>query len=383
LIQAIQKLRIYFSILCFDFIKEKHMSNTDDIARQILKNCDISDANNAGLYSICGLALRLRDLYKWEQGLPPWEERDSAEVLEWIELRENRWDQCTDDEFQHISLNGQTFDPFDTTAINAILASHGLFYGAGYAHSLKPTFFLAEIKETSKLDGIRIYVLGRELARDLLTIPALSQDDCVLLRQDSARRYLWDSIFYIKKSARPVLEFALKNCGIEDQQTQTLQRNLAGILEAQKETYIYHEIGELNESVFDRDIWRKIIGAFPYSPVEYLARAVKDLLADTNEFGTLQYIIRERNAAALGFYVAFLDGLMKEFFPELSVSFQEFVHTRNWHRIERAVSDGHNTAAGHASLIMDLYQEGVDKDDLPWTERQIQKNLLGKYTKKR
>ena len=358
------------------------MVNLEDISRQILKNCDISYANNAGMYSICGLALRLRDLYKWEQCLPPWEERDSGEVLEWIETRENRWDQCTDDEFQQITLNGQCFDPFDTTAINAVLASHGLFYGAGYAHSLKPTFFLAEIKEKSELDGIRIYVLERELARDLLTIPALSQDDCVLLRQDSARLFLWDSIFYIKKSARPALEFALKSCGIQNQQSETLQRNLAGILEIQKGSYIYHEIGELNESVFDRDLWREIIGAFPYSPVEYLARAVKDLLADTNEFGTLQHIIEEHNTAALGFYVAFLDGLMKEFFPELPASFQDFKQTRDWHRIEQAVSDGHKTAAGHASLIMSIYQEGVGKNDLQWAERQIQKHLLGKYSKK-
>ena len=41
--------------------------------------------------------------------------------------------------------------------------------------------------------------------RDLLTIPALSQDDDVILRQDSAKLFLWDSIFYIKKSARPAL----------------------------------------------------------------------------------------------------------------------------------------------------------------------------------
>jgi hypothetical protein len=117
------------------------MVNLEDISRQILKNCDISDANNAGMYSICGLALRLRDLYKWEQCLPPWEERDSGEVLEWIETRKNRWNQCVDDEFQPISLNGQTFDPFDTAGINAVLAPHSSFYGAGYARSLKPTFF--------------------------------------------------------------------------------------------------------------------------------------------------------------------------------------------------------------------------------------------------
>ena len=39
------------------------------MTEQVLRNCHISYARHAGLYSICGLALRLRDLYKWEMGL--------------------------------------------------------------------------------------------------------------------------------------------------------------------------------------------------------------------------------------------------------------------------------------------------------------------------
>ena len=42
------------------------------LREQVLHNCTISDSHHAGLYSICGLALRLRDLYKWEKGLDPW-----------------------------------------------------------------------------------------------------------------------------------------------------------------------------------------------------------------------------------------------------------------------------------------------------------------------
>jgi len=37
------------------------MIEIDTFARQVLKNCEISDAQHAGLFSICGLALRLRD----------------------------------------------------------------------------------------------------------------------------------------------------------------------------------------------------------------------------------------------------------------------------------------------------------------------------------
>jgi hypothetical protein len=367
----------------FDLILRPKMLKLEDITRQVLHNCDISDAHNAGMYSICGLALRLRDLYKWEQGLPPWEERESAEVLEWIEAKENKWDTYIDADFGQISINGKKFDPFDTIGINAVLKPHNIFYGAGYARSLKPTFFLAAVAEKSTIDGTPVYALGRELARDLLTIPALSQNDCVILRQESARLFLWDSIFYIKKSARPALNFALESCGIKDQQPKALRRHLTDILAAQKATYIYHEIGELKDTVFDRAVWREIIAAFPYSPAEYLARAVKDLLADTNDHGTLHHIVKERKTAALAFYVAFLDGLAKEFYPELSTAFQEFMQTNDWCTIEQAVSSGYRTASSHAGLIMDLYREGVRKNDLKWTEAQIQHRLLGQYVKKR
>ena len=178
------------------------MLNVNDIARQVLHNCNISDANNAGMYSICGLALRLRDLYKWEQGLPPWEERDSSEVLEWIESKENQWEKCIDKKFATISINGKTYDPFDTTAINAVLEPLNFFYGAGYARGLKPTFFLTAIAEKSTVNSTTIYTLDRELARDLLTIPALNQDDYIIIRRDAARLFLWDQMVYLKKSGQ-------------------------------------------------------------------------------------------------------------------------------------------------------------------------------------
>ena len=127
----------------------------------------------------------------------------------------------------------------------------------------------------------------------------------------------------------------------------------------------------------------EIIAAFPFSPVEHLTRAVKDLLADTNDHGTLQRIVRQRDTAALAFYVAFLDGLLKEFFPQLTASFEKFARSEDWNIIDRAISNGYRTAKKNADLIMDLYQEGIAKNDLKWSEKQIQKALLGKYTKKK
>ena len=353
----------------------------DKVTQQVLYNCDISDGQNAGMFSICGLALRLRDLYKWENKLPPWEERDSADVLAWIEERENRWEQYSEKDFVDLTIGGKNFDPFDTLGINALLEPLHLYYGAGYARSLKPTFFLAAIVEKTSFNGDIVYTLAREMARDLLTIPALTQDGCVLLRQECARYFIWDKIFYINKSGRPALRFALDRCGLKTQQPKAVQRHLTGIVAAQKEIYIYHEIGELHDTVFEGDTWRQIIAAFPASPVEHLARAIKDLAADTNAFGTLQHIIKNRQAVSLAFYVAFLEGLVRAFFPELPVAFEQFMRTGDWEIIDHAVARGYRTAVDHAQLITEFYQAGMRKKDLPSAAKQIQQRLLGKYMK--
>jgi hypothetical protein len=351
----------------------------NNLTRQVLHNCDISDAYHAGLYSICGLALRLRDLYKWEKQLPPWEERDSSEILNWIEAKENRWEALVENEYRELRLFGKSFDPFDSDGINAVLEPHHIYYGAGYAHSLKPTFFLAIVENKTRSNGFRIYTLGRELARDLLTIPAMSQNDNILLRQDSANLFLWDKLFYLKKSGRPALDFALEHLGITEKDPTALRQHLPGIFQSVKDSYIYHELGELQDATFDRGSWREMIAAFPFSPVEFLARALKDLLADTNEYGTLNHIIKEGQTAALGFYVAFIDGLAKEFFPEIRTAFQEFARSENWQIIEQAVADGYQTAQKHTRLILDIYHEGFQKEDLEWAAAKIQKQLLGKY----
>jgi len=96
----------------------------------------------------------------------------------------------------------------------------------------------------------------------------------------------------------------------------------------------------------------------------------------------LHHIIQKRQTAGLAFYVAFIDGLAKEFFPEISIAFQEFAKSKDWRIIEQAVKDGYQTAQKHAVLLLDTYRDGVKKDDLEWAETQIQKRLLGKYIKK-
>jgi len=263
---------------------------------QVLANCDISDARHAGLYSICGLALRLRDLYKWEKGLFPWQENDPKEVLAWIGAKEDSWEAIAKKKYGRLSIHAKQYDPFNTLKINQVLTTDNLFYGAGYARSLKPTFFLAPIQSIEEIDGVKIYCLERELARDLLTLPALTQDGTVVLRMEAAKLYLWDQIIYIKKSGRPALNIALAAAGISSSNPQIIKQHFNEIFNIFKNTYIHHELGEIKEQNFDRTVWRDLVAQFAHTPVELLARAVKDLLADTHEVGALTRMVRNKGA---------------------------------------------------------------------------------------
>ena len=346
------------------------------LTAQVRRNCDISDAAHAGLYSICGLALRLRDLYKWAHGLPPWQEGDPASVLAWIDAQETLWSTLEETAFSPITISGREFEPFDTAGINAELEARGLFYGAGYAYSLKPTFLLAEIDSTARVEGLSVVRLGGEWARDLLTLPAFVQDGAVVYRREAAQLYLWDQILYIKPSGRPALDVALRHFGVPPGPVAALGPHLDAILNRLQDIYVYHECGEQLDAVFDDHLWREIIAAFPHSAVELLARAVKDLLADTHPRGPLRRMVGKRDIVALGCYVAFFDGLGRAMFPELRAAFSTLAATGDWVPMGAAVDAGLASAAGAARRLSDLFTEGKTRDDMKWAADRIQKELI-------
>ena len=350
-----------------------------DIARirdTVLRNCDISDATHAGIYSICTLALRLRDLLKWERGLAPWEEENSNDTLDWIGEKEGKWAEVTETEFSPLSINGHSFDAFDTEAINRALLPQQLFYGAGYAHGLKPTFFLADCEKTEEKYGIPIYRLGRELARDLLTVPALTQDNCVLIRKQCARMFFWDQIAYLHKSGRPALDLALNSLGIHDTKPSSIRAGFDTAFGCQVNGYIHHELGEVEDSTFDRNIWQEIISVFPHTPVELIARVVKDILADTHPHGTLPWIVKEQEFAALCFYTAFRGSIAKKLFPQFETDFWTFSKTENWDDMALFVEDLRRSAKSYANTIMQRFIVGKKKNDLPGVQNFIEQLFL-------
>ena len=128
---------------------------------------------------------------------------------------------------------------------------------------------------------------------------------------------VWPYDFYINKSGRRALGYALHQMGLKENDRRAWQSNLVDMTHEMMGIYMHHEMGELTGNVFDRDVWQEMIAAYPRSSVELFARAIKDILADTGKRGTLNYILAEHRSASLGFYVAFREGMLKTLFPEI------------------------------------------------------------------
>src|SRR5512140_3600701 len=107
------------------------MKDLDAFIQQVKLNCNISDAKFWGCYSICGLLMRYRELYRSEHSLMPWDSIDNAEVCQWIQEREKLWLDLEDADPQSIIIDNRSYDPFDITGINSVLKTAGLLYSGG------------------------------------------------------------------------------------------------------------------------------------------------------------------------------------------------------------------------------------------------------------
>jgi hypothetical protein len=351
----------------------------DSLRRQVQHNCNISDARYGCLFSICGLLLRMRDLFKWEQHIPPWQEPEPAVLLEWIDGRETGWLDLTESDFVSIHFDQTVSPPFESDPINSRLRPHGLIYGAGYGALMKPSFLLAEIVRSEKLGDLTVHVVDRELARDLFTTPAMRQGDTIFARRDAMRFFLWDQIMQLHPSTAPALQFAFAQYGhaLADfkKEPERHRAELTRIAHKELDHWIYHEVGETQETALDTEVWQEIVAAFSNSPVEIYARGLKDLLADTHPAGFLGYVTEQEHASSVGFYMAFMRPFAKALFPEIGEAFEALRRRGDWQAVRSAREAGYLNAQRHAGRLTGLYREGKRRSG-EWAKQQIMDELI-------
>ncbi|MEW6426410.1 MAG: Sfum_1244 family protein [Thermodesulfobacteriota bacterium] len=312
-----------------------------DLITTIRHNCSVSDARDSGVFSMCTLFLRLRNLYKWEQGLEPWQEEAPPVLLDWIDSREAAWGPLAGAGFAALPLACGAVDPFAVTEVAAALAGHSprLIYGAGYGRSMKAVFFVGERIEERRLAGIPVHICGRELARELASPFALLQDDRIVFRRDPYRYHLWDWIQEGAAGGRLALRHALGHYRLlradATVDRERLRREFDAMVDAEMEAVLHHEVGEMQPSPLGRGDFQRLIETFPASPMELVVRAVKDLLADTHEMGMLGHIIAQRKVSSLAFYAATLDGMRRHLAGELVGACNQFFTDRNWRLLDK------------------------------------------------
>lgn len=335
----------------------------ENIAQQVQENCDLSDAKHWGSYTICGLLLRLMDLYRWSEGIEPRVKIDNPELMDWVGEKEKRWKKIRENEYKNIVIEGREYTPLDSNGINELLEPSGFVYGAGYVTAMKPSFFLAKKEESRIEGGHKIFILGKEFARDLITTPALLQSGKILVRTQPAMSFMWAKIAEFKFGGNESLKRALAYYGIvidNIKDTEEVDR----VVREELESYIHHEIGEARDTAFPDEKWEEIVSTFSFTNTEKFARAIKDILADTNEHGTLQYIINNKKRGALGVYAAIIDGFRRIIFPEIVTAFESFREKENWDVIETARQRGLENASRYAKRLVEMYEKGSSKTEI-------------------
>jgi len=234
--------------------------DVEDLKRQVKRNCTVSDARFWGFYSICGLLMRLRELYRSEKGLRPWDKTPMEEMSEWIADTEERWKSLEHEDFRPIVIAGEIYDPFDADGLNGLLNQEGYVYGGGYGRFNKPTFFLAPLERKREHYDYLIYYSGQELCRDLSTSAAMLQGRCIFMRLEPLKTLLWDKFQELQgRRFGGLLKEAFSGVGIRGVESlEDLVERIESVSSEVSEIFVRHETGEAFEDEHS-DEWREIL----------------------------------------------------------------------------------------------------------------------------
>ena len=341
-----------------------------NLVNQVQHNCDISDANFAGNYTLCIYLLKMREYYRWLSAIDFSDELDSEGMGQWLREKEATWDQVIDEPYQSIQLENHQYDPFDHGSINSHINGDRLFYHAGIGQKAAQHFFIAELEQQHQQNDIRISITGKEYARDLTAPPALSTQDEIIVRKESLKRMCWERYqeWNWNRLDNPMAK-ALSYYEFD----RSIPDALEQMVEAELHTLIQHELGEMNITQQAGDKWSTMMLGLMGTRAELLARAVRDNLADS--LFTLPYLIQQQNPASLHFYFANLNNLRKQIFPSAISAYQRWSETDDISVLSDLAERGVDHWSKTLHDILAIAASSVQKTDLDITLAIEQKKL--------
>ncbi len=365
------------------------MTPDERLLKSVKGNCNIADAKSWGAYSVCGLLMRLRELYYSEHGLRPWQKVQNALISGWIGEREALWGEVAGRPFGLVETGGPAgpaasvasgpdggsrFDPFDLPGINRILADRRLVYAAGCGPHLRTTFFLADVIGRERLDGLEIYTCGREYARDLSAAAAMLVGDCVFARLETNENLIWQKFEEYRAKQSGLLQAAFSYYGLGQgilhkaeagaEADPGILKILSAVSKEELRTYIRHELGEAAERKRLGPAWPEVLADTREARHAMFLRALKDVLADTCPEGMLRYIIDGRKEGSLAFYAVFLAGYRKLLSGRIDKAIGLFLEKggdgrrADWTGVEKAVDETYREAKAIGSEIVQTCLSG-------------------------
>ncbi len=329
------------------------MIDIQDLAKTVQKNCHISDAKYAGNYSLCVFLLKMREYYRWEKQIPLSHALTKSNVGEWLSQRECEWAEYEDQNLQSLSIQNQTFDPFDYCNINELLNPLGYVYSGGNGIFGKPHFFIAELESQQDVDGLHVYIANKEFARDLVAPPAMIINEHIFIRKESLRRFIWEKIEEWRWKSDPDTAMA-RALDFYKHSNDDIEQVLDAMVDNESFSAMLHELGEAKATEILGPEWREILTRLPHSGLELKLRAIKDHLADT--ISTLPGLLESENLPAIHFYFANFTGMRKEIFPEALKAYNKWLDTRNPTTLEKLCQSGKNRWMEIAENIKQIYQ---------------------------
>jgi len=324
-----------------------------DLTATVQQNCHISDARYARDYTLCIYLLKMREYYRWEKGYGYEDPLPAKDLGDWIQEREQLWQQVESKSFLPIPIDGRQYDPFDVEGINRRLLPQGFIYSAGLGRYAKPHFFVGRLLRQESRDGLSVLISSEELARDLVSPPAANLAQTIFIRRDSIRRMLWEKIEEWRwRKQENAMARAVHCYGFAQDATSALEE----MTNRETESVVLHELGEAQAEKLLGTAWQDMLAAVARTKAEMIVRAVRDHLADC--LSTLPALLAHENAASLHFYFANLEGLRKKLFPELTTAYQRWVNGADLTVLMQAVEQGRERWLRTARAIIEQHQNG-------------------------
>lgn len=320
-------------------------------------NCHISDARHAGNYTLCIYLLKMREFFRWERNHRFSDKLSTDDIGNWLTAREALWEEVENLEYQPVEINGQMFDPFESQTINQPLVKENLIYSGGYGVKEKPHFFLAELESQTNINNYKIYISGKEYARDLTSPPAMSNNKTIFVRRESFKRLIWERTDEWRwNKPENAMTRAIRCYDFDDDLEDALDRMTDNELDAA----VLHEIGEIKAGE-ELNGWQQMMSDISFTQAEIMARAVRDHYADA--LYTLPTLIENNNHASIHFYFANLTHMRKHIFPALIEAYNQWCENKKISTIENTVTNTLNHWQTISQQILDLHKHNKDRND--------------------